>query len=361
MFFKVLRTQPSRRRTMVLSPAAAGKRGRLHANDVAVSVHEELAAPRSSFEAASASAWLSLVAMTTEGRSSAHVLANLPQRMSFDAMTKQLLCSQSELGPRSESDAQELRYSFMMPQCVHAMLDAPEPLFERVADIATALIRAGAFLMSDSWLALPLSDEVPLLCKEGPLVQQSPGLSSHGRGDRNDNFLYQVSQAGVSRVVATDGVQDWVWKRLAQKRKHDGQQQMLAYEVGSGLKIFYSSGLAISPEYLQCLLRADDLKSQYGIQRIPHGDKQATYVNLLQGKVAPEAVSRLPTLAMEYDLSSPPPALAPPPPVSDSRVQNLADGGDEAACASDNISELFEREDLPDVCRMSWNALLQKL
>ncbi|CAE7555177.1 unnamed protein product [Symbiodinium sp. KB8] len=336
LFFRVLRAQPSRRRTMSLAPAAAGKRGRLHANDVAVSVHDQLSAAD-----ASSSSWLALTPGTSEGGSSAQVLANLPLFMSYSDMSKDLVCSDFQSQSEGRGRKADLKYSFSLPVSGALAGDLERGSVQMLSDIATCMVTANSFPGSDCWRVLPASDEVRLLCEVGFIVQKAPEPGNGG----NPEGSYQLGHAGLEalRMYASfsdfepvarlthDALQlpepsahellqlmedqGWVWQRFPSKRKRDAQAEALAYDIGTGAKIFHTSTLSVAPAYLKCLLSAEELKAKYGIQRIPHGHKTACYIGLLEGKLPSEAPARAPAprLALEYDLSDfqePNPAIA---------------------------------------------------
>ncbi|CAE7788549.1 unnamed protein product [Symbiodinium sp. CCMP2592] len=175
-YFKVLHANPSRRKTMTLSAAAAGQRGRLHANDVAVSVHEEcpLQDPDSPC--------LSLAPQVTEGGSTAQVLANLPQFMLFDDMRQGLLCSRSPAAEPS-SDA-KLLYSFAQQGVVES-LD-----FRNVSKIATSLVGKEAFPGAPVWVNLPASPDLRALV-QADLLQVRPGQPEN----------YQLTGQGLAALT----------------------------------------------------------------------------------------------------------------------------------------------------------------
>ena len=361
LFFRVLRTQPSRRRTMVLAPAAAGKRGRLHANDVAVSVHDQLSAPEA--PDASSSSWLALTPGTSEGGSSAQVLANLPLFMSYSDMSKDLICSDLQSQSEGRGRKADLKYSFSLPVSGALASDLERCSVDLLSDIATHMVTANAFPGSDSWHVLPVSDEVRLLCEAHFIVQQTP----EPRSACNPEGSYQLSQAGLAalRMYASFSAfkpvarlthdalqlpepsthellqlmedQGWVWQRLPSKRKRDGQVEALAYDIGTGAKVFHTSGLSVAPAYLNCLLSAEDLKAKYGIQRIPHGHKTACYIGLLEGKLPTEAPHRAPApgLALEYDLSD---LREPDPAIAVEAVENNVIMADDDVAQSDAAS-----------------------
>ena len=328
VFFKVLHSQPSRRKVISLSPAAAGQRGRLHAKDVAVSVHEHL--PALGPEAETEVSWLSLVPVVREGGSSAQVLANLPHFMTYKSMSQNLVCSVSKFQSRDLKKGHgELLYSFFLPASVQDKLEAFQCSNEQVARVATGLVRSNAYPGSDSWLSILASDELALLCEAGFISQRG---HAHGSGNEHEHS-YQLSHQGLSelRMYASfadfapvaqqrhDALQlpspsthellqlleeeSWVWQRLPQKRKREGHGHMLAYEIGRSEKVFHTSGLTVASECLKCLLSSQDLQLRYGIQRIPHGRPLACYVDLLEGKVPADVPLPPPRLALEFDLS----------------------------------------------------------
>ena len=143
---------------MTLSAAAAGQRGRLHANDVAVSVHEECPGL-----AHLESPCLSLTPQTTEGGSSAQVLVNLPKFMSFDAMRQGLLCSRPKSA--SQRDDAQLLYSFASEDVMG------EVSFENCSEIATALVAKQAFPGAAVWVELPSSTELQALPQTGLITK----------------------------------------------------------------------------------------------------------------------------------------------------------------------------------------------
>ena len=307
-YFKVLHTNPSRRRTMTLSAAAAGKRGRLHANDVAVSVHEEY--PLQGAD----SPCLSLAPQVTEGGSTAQVLANLPQFMLFDDIRQGLLCSRSPAAEPS-SDA-KLLYSFAQQGVVES-LD-----FRNVSKIATSLVGKEAFPGAPVWVDLPASADLQALV-QAELLQLSPGHPEKcqltGRGLAALTMFKPFGQFEAVSDITHDLIelpaptshellqsleeQGWSWERLPQKRKG---APALSYEIGLSPKVFRTSSVAVSPEYLRCLVGAEDLQTKYGVQRIPHGLSGHAYTQLLQGHVPPAVPLPLPApLALEHDLALP--------------------------------------------------------
>ena len=314
VFFKVVHTNPSRRRTMTLSAAAAGQRGRLHAHDVAVSVHEKCPSlPHLE------SPCLSLTPETTSGGSSAQVLANLPKFMSFDAMCQGLLCSRPKSS--SQGDNGQLMYSFASEVVIG------KASFEHCSQIATSLVTKQAFPGAAVWVEFPFSTELQALLQLGLIINQGAdhpekyqltgeGLDSMRMFKPFAPFVpvtslthgqLELPAPTVHELLQLLEAEGWSWDRLPQKRKREDTPQLLSYEIGRAPKVWRTSGLTVSSDYLQCLLKAQDLQTTYGIQHIPHGLSASCYAKLLEGQVPAAPPNRV-SLALENDLAIAPDA-----------------------------------------------------
>ena len=278
-------------------------------------------------------------------------------------MSKDLICSDLQSQSEGRGRKADLKYSFSLPVSGALASDLERCSVDLLSDIATHMVTANAFPGSDSWHVLPVSDEVRLLCEAHFIVLQIP----EPRSACNPEGSYQLSQAGLAalRMYASFSAfkpvarlthdalqlpepsthellqlmedQGWVWQRLPSKRKRDGQVEALAYDIGTGAKVFHTSGLSVAPAYLNCLLSAEDLKAKYGIQRIPHGHKTACYIGLLEGKLPTEAPHRAPApgLALEYDLSD---LREPDPAIAVEAVENNVIMADDDVAQSDAAS-----------------------
>ena len=80
--------------------------------------------------------------------------------------------------------------------------------------------------------------------------------------------------------------------------------------------------MTVHRAYLQCLLEADNLRSEHGIHAIPHGCTQSVYSDLLKG-VQPSPVTKAPRFTLEDDLPQTQ-LLSQDPQAEDDRLGTLA-------------------------------------
>lgn len=102
-----------------------------------------------------------------------------------------------------------------------------------------------------------------------------------------------ADQTSYSLICALQ-VDGWTWQRLPRKLA-----EPLFYEVG-GPKVWRTSLPSVYRSYLLCLLDAERLQSEHGIQRIEHGRTLTFYNSLLKGKVPSAAPLHL---AIESDVA----------------------------------------------------------
>ena len=91
--------------------------------------------------------------------------------------------------------------------------------------------------------------------------------------------LEDQTQYALLRALRDRG---WIWEALPTRSK-----QPLAYELG-GPKVWRTNGTLPQLGYLKCLLDAERLQADYGIQRIAHGRAAAFYDKLLGGRIEEE-------------------------------------------------------------------------
>jgi hypothetical protein len=73
----------------------------------------------------------------------------------------------------------------------------------------------------------------------------------------------------------------WIWEPLPSKPAD--RRALPPYEIGDDL-VFRSSGPLLLANYLRCILDVGELSRRHGIKQIPHGQTDATYAKILDGK-----------------------------------------------------------------------------
>eukprot|EP00435_Cladocopium_sp_Y103_P050317 s774_g15.t1 len=281
IFIKVVSTRPSSRRTMTLSPAAAGVSGRLKVSDIAVTVHDCMTFDRS------ASSWVSVTPSVDRNPLSIRILSRFPESLSYENMSRSLF-----LHPPA-------RLSSLLYTIPSA--ESNELSRKILAQTVSALVEHAAVPGSEQWLPLDQSAELLVLQRAGFVLSSHHGFQLSQQGLEKLQMCRQYSTSKLVAAVTLNSLSlsspseheliqaledsGWVWDRLPRKRANGSD--VLApffYEVG-GEKVWRTGGFTIQKDYLQCLLAADDLKKQYGILRIPHGASAAVYAKLLKGTV----------------------------------------------------------------------------
>lgn len=281
IFIKVVSTRPSSRRTMTLSPAAAGISGRLKVSDIAVTVHDCITIDRS------VSSWVSVTPSVDHTPLSIQILSRFPEALSYESMSSNLF-----LHPPAKSS--NLLYT--IPGAENNELSK-----KFLAETVSALVEHAAIPGSEQWLPLGQSAELLVLQTAGFILSSHRGFQLSQQGLEKLQMCRQYSTSKPVVAVTLDSLSlpspseheliqaledsGWVWERLPRKRARGSDVLApFVYEVG-GEKIWRTAGFTIHREYLQCLLAANGLKEQYGILRIPHGASATIYAKLLKGTV----------------------------------------------------------------------------
>jgi hypothetical protein len=303
--FRVVNAKPRNRRLLSLNVAAAGAGGHLLSDDVAVCKFFE--GPRGFFpggvEIEEDQLWIG--ASSCSGQSqveSVQVLQHLPQHFTFEEMSNNLFFHV----PKSD-EATSLMYS----------LPAQSPGIDDsvIAARVTDLVQSESLPGTDSFLYLENSREVQSLVNKGFITCEAETgryqLTQSGVASMLIFRLY-ASPSAVSKFMISDSEptihmmiqelenQGWEWAILPSPKKR--KQEHEAYVIGED-KVWRTSGLTVPRGYLQCLLEAESLHSQFGIQCIPHGCTQEAYISLL--KEEKHNPSKKLRLMLEDDLPQP--------------------------------------------------------
>jgi hypothetical protein len=132
-------------------------------------------------------------------------------------------------------------------------------------------------------------------------------------------FLFRDADPTTHMMIQMLEDQGWVWQILPSPKKRKVEHD--AYIIGAE-KIWRTSSLTVHRAYLQCLLEADNLRSEHGIHAIPHGCTQSVYSDLLKG-VQPSPVTKAPRFTLEDDLPQTQ-LLSQDPQAEDDRLGTLA-------------------------------------
>ena len=300
LFIKVVSVSPSSRKTMTLSPAAAGISGRLKDSDIAVTVHDsEVFGPGTS-------SWICVTPSVRDSSLSLQILSRFPQSLSYEDMSR---CFCLHL-PASSN------------KLLYTIPDAAKVGVSRqgLARIVSDLVLSTALPGYREQVALKPSTELSALQAGGFIHKSSAGdgfqLSQEGLEklqmcQQYDSMKpvakvthHSLSLPGPSEHELLQALEEagWSWERLPRKRSADAESvAKYMYEVGKA-KIWRTSSFTLHIEYLQCLLTAEDLKNKYGIVRIPHGASAATYVSLLKGTVTEPQPHPRQVLLLEDDM-----------------------------------------------------------
>ena len=296
--FRILHTTPSSRRTMSLYPAAAGVQGRLQKDDVAILLHQPLALQCSPDEN-----WVCLTPQ--QDAPALAMLTEVVRQIGFQEMSAHLALH------RPEQRRETLVYT--LPVALQA---APKQQ-AKVCDVVTALVKAEAFPGSSCFVELTQADAnaLAILQQEAAVISSQAGcqLTEHGLSSLLMCACYgspspvsammlgdQPSAHHLLRRLEDDGWQ-WQLRRPSAKRDRNGEAVALYYEVG-GPKKWNSSTANVCVEYLQCLLQAEELRSNFHILRIPLNASQQVYSNILKG-VQPSSVPA--PMALMDDIAQP--------------------------------------------------------
>ena len=288
IFFRIVHTKPSSRRTISLAPGA-GIGSRLHAQDVAVHIYETVSQPGRELQT-----WLECCPKSGQ-LSQVSVLRDFSKWFSFEELSDCLLWG-------TFTKAHESMYQLDKHRVAESSMSVPSDsiLFSLQCDqVLTRLVSAKALRIPvDDVLIVDIVSFDKLL--EANLVSKSDGffeattvLLSCLKLVRQMEPLKSVAASFETIAPTTHQLlqqleeQGFQWKQLEQK-------EALMYEVGK-TKIWGTRGQEVFPEMLQCLLSASDLEKQFGIKQIPCGRSRRVYVDLLQG-VLPPVVQNMPQL-----------------------------------------------------------------
>ena len=243
--------------------------------------------------------WASLTPQNDQvGLGSAlHVLQNLPNVLTFADILSSLRCS----SPQPPADGQS-RYS----------LPCPGHLQQIVSELVTAFLGASAYPSQHGWLALPDSSALRYMQSQGFVLQ---GAASNQLSQDGLNSLVMYVHHGPTSFVSQIALEDptlhqhiqaledrgWTWARLPNKKRKANQveSEEFYHEVG-GPKVWRTSGSTVHLAYLKCLMSCcEQLQTEFGIDRIPHGRAAAFYEKLLKGQM--EELVPLP--ALEDDMA----------------------------------------------------------
>ena len=142
-----------------------------------------------------------------------------------------------------------------------------------IVDSIDSLVTPG---VAASWQLTVSGLHSVLMC--GRLGQFSPLCDVRLGIPLQDRTAYEL------QLLLRDG--GWTWYLLPRPRTVARRQVAQAYSVGGPLRWFTrpsGQSFAVAREYLLCLLNAEVLQRDHGIDEIPHGLPQDTYALLLQG------------------------------------------------------------------------------
>lgn len=280
-YFRVINTKPSSRRLLSLNPGAAGMGGRLQSDDLAVCRFFE--GPKFAPHDEEQKLWIGASSCLGHQKvEPVQILKHLPQYFTFEELSRDLRC----LAPKSVGNS--LLYSLPAGS---SLTDA-----STIAECVTNLVQSEALPGTDSYVDLPTSNELQellsqgfILCEEtsGRYQLTHSGVNSlltfrlHAPPTQVSAFMLTDSEPTVHMMLQDLEDQGWRWEILPSPKKRKREHE--CYTIG-GDKIWRTSGLSVHKPYLQCLLDAERLQSQFGIQSIPHGCVQDVYVGLLKGE-----------------------------------------------------------------------------
>lgn len=272
-------------------------RGRLAKDDIAVAIHKSVSINPTSDAAVvdEAAAW---VCLTPRPETGTLIFTHIARRLGFRQMAQHLVLR------RLQQTTGRLAYT------VPLTVVCPLQQQASVASMVTGAVQQCAFPGSQSFLACAPSDALSLLRSEGFFVEFSSGfqLTQHGLACllmcapfSEPERVATVSQQALQwpdptahllmEQLETAG---WQWQRFRAKRLRSGELAVQAYEIGSQKK-WMTSGLHAHPQYLTCLLQAEDLRARFNIVRIPHNASMQVYAKILNG-VQPEIARAMPAL-----------------------------------------------------------------
>ena len=287
---------------MALEPAAAGIRGRLKADEMAVVVYPEHPPPPSKEK--TDGFWLSASPdpADTSGKSCLQVLQDLTKVLNYQSMSERLQVH--------DPAAQSFVYSL-------PIADSDSSQQQTVAEIVTKLVQLQCYPGSDQFYPIVDCNEVIALVSAQYLCASIANpmkfqLTHHGLTNILIVRKYQQGKPVASAILQERSLhnklqeleeQGWKWKPLCKKRKlQDSANGGYYYEIDVDPKVWRTSSNVVSLDYVQCLLNASQLKRDFSITYIPHGAPAKVYTNLLVGKKPPN-----PKLAraLEHDISRP--------------------------------------------------------
>ena len=288
IFFRIVHTKPSSRRTISLAPGA-GIGSRLHPQDVAVHICETVSQPGRELQT-----WLDCCPKAGQ-LSQVSVLRDLAKWFSFEELSDCLLWG-------TFSKAHESMYQLDKHSIAESSVSVPPDsvlLSLQCDQVLTRLVSAEALRIPVD--DVPIADivifdkllEANFVSKSDSFFEATTVLLSYLKLVRQMEPLKSVAASFETIEPTTHQLlqqleeQGFQWKQLEQK-------EMLIYEVGKK-RTWGTRGQEVFPEMLQCLLSASDLEKQFGIKQIPFGRSRRVYVDLLQG-VLPPVVQNMPQL-----------------------------------------------------------------
>eukprot|EP00438_Fugacium_kawagutii_P029725 Skav214780 [mRNA] locus=scaffold1820:422:5230:- [translate_table: standard] len=147
------------------------------------------------------------------------------------------------------------------------------------------LPQADAVALARAWKWL--CSHVPRGCLEAMVTMR---LTAQGMSQLNFNHVLtnpmpldsprsiECQELTTLELMVMMSQQGWVWSPLPQKVS---DRQNLVYKLGEPL--MWYSGKVVHNSYLRCLLEAERLKTQHGVQEVPHGRAAEVYDLLLTG------------------------------------------------------------------------------
>lgn len=293
IFFRIVHTRPSSRKTIALAPGA-GIGSRLKAEDVAVHLYETVSQPGRELQT-----WLECCPKAGQ-LSQVSVLRDLSKWFSFEELSECLLWGKFSKAPESmyQLDKHSIAESSVsLPHdSILFSLQCDEVLTRLVSSRDSSGNPAKAFRIPID--DLPLADlhivdklvEANFVSKSECFFEATTLLLSHLKLVRQLDPLnivaasFETTEPTTHQLLQQLEDQGFQWKQLTKK-------ESITYEVGQE-KTWGTRGQEVFPELLQCLLCANDLKAQFGITQIPCGRSRQVYVDLLQGVQPPVAQNR---------------------------------------------------------------------
>lgn len=102
--------------------------------------------------------------------------------------------------------------------------------------------------------------------------------------------LQHIESLSLCELMVRAFVAGWKWKKLPSKQE---ARAKLGYKAGGELA-WYTAGVTVCKEYLLCLLSADRLKAEFGLEWIPHSAAPDVFQHLLEGKTLRQALDLVP-------------------------------------------------------------------